>query len=388
MCKTKAQGGQRCSAHTHLGIAATTHASAATSLDEAQVTSIFHRLRETHKDAPAPSAEEAIATLSRLRRDADLDHTLPDSIRERLQSRYDKALAEVADGTIPDGRTWAAMQHTLVEAQIAERNLDLTVRAAARAQRMNADRMAAMFRKWRRDPDSFDDMSAPDPAFRLPADKFPGDKRTQRALRKLGFENYLAQRLPCFVYGTLRQGQYNAGIMEDGIASRSGQAQIDGIAVYGASWGFPYAMEAPDGEGSTKGDLVFLSDTHDGDWARERLDGLEGFNSDRFNDSHYRRVEHTVTYRDPDTGEIKQTQAWVYLAGEWSKERCTPEERIAHGDWVQGKRDHAASSASASTSMWWDDIDEDPVDHGYTEVDEAEEAAFTGAYVVKKSALD
>lgn len=401
MCKSQAQGGQRCAAHTHIGVAATHYASVTTSLDDAQVASVFHRLRETHKDAPAPLAEEAIATLARLKRATELDSAIPEKSRTRLADRYDKAIAEIADGNIPDGPLWAAMQHTLVEAQVAEQNLDKSIRDAARAQRTSADRMAATFRKWRRDPDAYDDLESPNPDFRPNPADYPGDKRTQRALRKMGFENYLAQRLPCFVYGTLRRNQGNDRLMDGAIASRSEQAQVEGVAVYGAGWGFPYAMEAPDGIGATKGDLVFLSDDSDGDYARDRLDGLEGFNSDRFDDSHYRRVERTVTYRDPATGEDRQTQAWVYLAGEWSRERCTPSERIAHGDWVQGKRDHVSSGRGRN--LWWDDIDDTPVDHGYGQYDDGpdgeydddypgtvvdEEPAFTGAYVVKKSAVN
>lgn len=390
MCKSQAEGGQRCSAHSNIGIAATTHASVETNLDDAQIASVFQRLRRTHKDVEAPDAGEAIAVLSRLKRDAEGDPSLPKEIRQGLADRYDKAIADVETGTVPDGRTLKATEQLVVEAQIAQRNLDLTLRAAARAQRTSPDRLAAKFRKWRRDPDSFEDIEAPDPAFRLPADKFPGDKRTQAALRKLGFENYLAQRLAVFTYGTLRNGQGNDRLMDGAIASRSEEAQIEGIAVYGPSWGFPYAMEAPDGDGLTKGDLVFLSDDPDGDWARDRLDSLEGFDSDRFSDSHYRRVERMVTYRDPDTGESRQVKAWVYLAGKWSQDRCTPENRIAHGDWVQGKREYATATGRNRSSMWWDDIDDtSTVDHGYADDPDEDDgtATYSGDYVVTKPAV-
>ena len=387
MCKSQAEGGQRCSAHTHLGVAATHYAGAVTNLDEAQVASVFHRLRGAHKDTPAPSQEEAVTVLTRLKREAAADSRLDERTRDRILSRYDNALAEIEDGQMPEGRTWAAMQSTVVEAEIAERNLDLTVRVAARAQRMNPDRMAAIFRKWRRDTDSYDDMTSPDPSFNLNPDKFPTDKRTQRALRKLAFENYLAQRLPVFTYGTLRNGQGNARLMDGAIAARSEEAHVDGIAVYGPSWGFPYANEAPDGQGVTKGDLVHLLDDQDGDWARGRLDGLEGFNSDRFNDSHYRRVAHNVTYTDPATGQTQQTKAWVYLAGDWSKERCTEDNRIEHGDWVQGKREYATSTGRNRSNMWWDHVNDRDHSGGEEPAEDADEV-YSGDYVVRKSAVN
>lgn len=339
---------------SHVGVAATHYAAAITELDDAQSASIFHRLKNIHKDAAAPGVEDATNTLTRLKREVLDDPRLPERTKVRLSNRYDKALAEVAQGIVPDGRTWMAMQWTPIEAEIAEQHLKYAIVQAARTQRKSPDRMAAIFRNWRRS-DHYEDMEAPDPAYRPDPTHYPADKRTQRALRKMGLENYLAARKPVFVYGTLRSNQGNDRIMDGAIAARSEDAQIEGVAVYGASWGFPYANEASDPTSVARGDLVYLSEDADGDWARDRLDTLEGFNSDQFHDSHYRRVVRTVTYTDPQTGQPKQVEAWVYLAGKSSQERCTEEELIEGGDWVQAKNDHQSGTPSRN---WWDELPE------------------------------
>lgn len=371
---------------THVGVAATHYAGAITNLDPAQVASIFHRLKHTHADAPQPSAQDATAVLSRLKREALGDPRLDARTSARLARRYDKALAQIQQGTLPDGRTWVAMQAVPLEAELAERNLSSTLASSARHQRTSPARLSAQFDRWRA-TDDYEDIESPDPTYRLKPDQFPSDKRTQRALRKLGFENHLAQRHPCFVYGTLRTGQHNASIMRDAVAERSEEAHIEGIAIYGAARGFPYAQEAPDGAGLTRGDLVFLSADENGDRARDRLDGLEGFDSDRYHDSHYRRVEHRVTYLDPTTNTTQTTKAWVYLAGNYAKGSLHEADRIHSGDWVQARAEHAAYHRRNHRN-WWDDIPEDdPTDHATDPADDPV-ADYAGPIVVKKSALD
>lgn len=366
---------------THFGLAATQHARAVTDLDDAQVSSIFHRLKNTHADAPAPSAEEAIATLIRLRREALEDVRLPERSAYRLADRYAHAIEAVSRGHLPDGRTWAAMQETALEAEIAERNLNLTLRAAARHQRINEDDLAEKFQTWRRGTNSHEDLDAFDPEFRIDPADFPSDKYTQRALRKLGFENELAQRLPCFVYGTLRKNQGNSHIMEIGAVSRIEGAHVDGVAVYGAGRGFPYAQEAPDGQGTTTGDLVYLSDDEAGDHARGRLDRLEGFDSDRYHDSHYRRVARDVTFTDPATGTQRTVKAWTYLAGGWAKESLTEDDRIHHGDWVRAREEYRRAPRPTA-SHYADDYDYDDLDSG------GGYDGYDGEIVITKRAVD
>lgn len=330
---------------THVGIAATGYAKAITDLDDAQVSSVFHRLKSAHRDAPAPEAEEAIATLVRMRREVLEDVRLEEATAYRIADRYAHAIEAVNRGQIPDGKTWAAMQQTAMEAEIADRNLANLITASARYQRKSPERLAATFRKWRRS-DDYEDLEAPDPAFRPDPDGLPSDKHTARALRKLGFENYLAQRLPVFTYGTLRKNQGNERLMLGAIADRSEDAEISGVCVYGAGRGFPYAAEAADGVGITRGDIVWLKGDQDGDWARDRLDSLEGFDSDRFSDSHYRRVAWDVTYADPQTGQTRTTRAWTYLAGAYAQESLTDADKIADGDWVKARDAYRSQRSS------------------------------------------
>lgn len=339
---------------THYGIAATNLAKAITGLDDAQASSIYHRLKREHATDPSPDQVEVITTLTRIRRDLDTDDRLNDREANRLRERLDKAITEAEQGTVPDGPTWAAFTRTGVEAEVAERHLDTLIRASARHQHTSANRMGAVFRQWRR-RDDYEVIEAPDPAFRITDPSLPSDKHTRKALAKMGFENWLAQKKPVFVYGTLRRAQGNDRLMNNAIASRSEEAHVNGVAIYGADRGFPYAQEAPDGVGITRGDLVYLTDDQAGDWARQSLDHLEGFDSDAYTDSHYRRVQIDVTYRDPDTGQMDTVNAWTYLAGGWAREELREEDRIPDGDWVRAKDEYRAARGINQRKAWWED---------------------------------
>lgn len=373
MCQSQAEGGRRCARHSHYGVLALAHAVANTDLDQAQVGSIFMRVRKDAADAPAPTAEEAVATLNRMRRDLVDDPSVGDADKNRLLKRFDAAVAEVEAGEVPDGKTWAGLTQTTIEAQVAQANIERLITSSARHQRISPERLGAKFRQWRRDPDRYEDLESPDPAFRPAVDAFPSDRATAKALRKMGFTNHLAQRLPVFVYGTLRRGQGNDRLMTDAIRERSEVAHVEGVAVYGAGRGFPYAQESPDGLGLTRGDLVYLRDDNDGDWARQRLDGLEGFSADHFNDSHYRRVERDVVYTDSN-GETRTARAWVYLAGDYSKKSLRDADRITDGDWVKARDAYRAAGASRRPT--------------YSAPDSDGTDSYSGDYVVTKKATD
>jgi gamma-glutamylcyclotransferase (GGCT)/AIG2-like uncharacterized protein YtfP len=325
---------------THGGVAVTALARATTGFDDSQVSSIYHRLKReaTAAGAPAPDAAEVQAWLIRASRDVQDMPGLSDKDRKRILDRMYLALDAADEGTLPDGPTFAAWQNTTAQSQAAADVLDATITAAARQQRIDPDRLGAKFRRWRQ-RDDFEEMESPDPAFVIDPDGLPSDKATAKALRKLGWENYLAQRLPVFTYGTLREGQHNAHLMDGAIYSRS-TGRIDGVAIYGPGRGFPYAAESPDGEGYTMGDLVALTSDRSGDWSRESLDGLEGFSSDQYSDSHYRRVTRDVSYTDAD-GTPQTTKAWVYLAGSRAKRTLGEDERIHDGDWVTARGNYS-----------------------------------------------
>ena len=159
--------------------------------------------------------------------------------------------------------------------------------------------MKSLLEKWR-DDDRYEDYAPPENE-EFHYDKLrgmPQDKRTARALRKLGYEHYLAQPLPVFVYGTLRAGQGNSVLMAD---ARIGylEGTVKGVAVYGnRRYGFPYAAEHEDPDAIAKGEIVWLSHDEKGLDARRSLDMLEGFDSDYPTQSHYLRTRKTVLLHD------------------------------------------------------------------------------------------
>ncbi|MBT2387210.1 gamma-glutamylcyclotransferase family protein [Streptomyces sp. ISL-11] len=114
------------------------------------------------------------------------------------------------------------------------------------------------------------------------------------------------ERLPVFVYGTLRPGQRNYGALLRGRTVGEEPARMRGAVLYEGP-GYPYAV--PDRTGEICGDLVFLAaDRHDAVLAS--LDGLEG-TAPGVATRHYMRVERPVLLADG-----RATRAWVYLAGE------------------------------------------------------------------------
>lgn len=311
---------------------------ATTSLDEAQAKTVLAQLRTEHADAPAPDAAQVRGYLEYVQAKADRDERVSDEQFATIRKRIASALGDVRAGTLPDGPTMASWEAGVGRARKVESAIEDVALDSARLQRKSPDRVAAAFRNWRRDPDRFDHCQSPDPAFRLDAAELglPDDKATVAALNKLGWENYLAQRLPVFVYGTLREGQGNRGRFGPAIES-SERGSVSGVAIYGADWGFPYAREHDDPSSVTVGDLVEVSANFDGDHARNSLDMLEGFNNNWPEQSHYRRVVRDVQVTGED-GQARTVRAWTYLAGDYAAGRLTEGERIADGDWVSAKQ--------------------------------------------------
>ena len=180
----------------------------------------------------------------------------------------------------------------------------------------------------------YEDYFVPNERFRydLHPSASRASERHKRALRKLGYEHFLRQAHPVFVYGTLRRGQGNSVLM-DRAREATVPTSLRGASLYTKHWGFPYAHE--DTEGSEiQGELVWLSDSYDGIEARRALDYLEGFDSDFPTNSHYERCERDVVYVDPDSNETRTTKAWVYFARGSAAASLTPDDRLHSGDWV------------------------------------------------------
>lgn len=209
--------------------------------------------------------------------------------------------------------------------------------SAANATGMSRQHLEFFFNEYKQDHENYEDKGASEPEFRYDMiDGVPQDEISQKALRKLGYEVFLLQEYPVFVYGTLRQGQGNNHLLDNGVQQYA-PAVAPGIAIYGADRGFPYAKEHDAEDAVTVGDIAWLSRDRKGSQARKSMDYLEGFDSDRPSSSHYERVLVPVKVQKED-GSVETVKAWTYLARGYSKAQLDERDRINNGDWVAAKR--------------------------------------------------
>lgn len=133
-----------------------------------------------------------------------------------------------------------------------------------------------------------------------------------------------------FVYGTLRPGGSNHGLLE-GTADRAELAHADGLSLW-ATRGFPYAAPDPGTGARITGTLCWITGRA---WidALSRLDMLEGYDPARESDSHYLRRCWPVTTVDGD-----RVEAWLYLAGPRVNLNALP--LIPGGDWLHQPATH------------------------------------------------
>ena len=123
--------------------------------------------------------------------------------------------------------------------------------------------------------------SSPDEAFRYEENPYLNkDPKSLEALRVLGYQHYLAQPLPVFVFGTLRPGQGNFGIVRSGQSIQDiDSAKIVGVAMVASkNSGFPMSILAEDTH-SMAGDLIYLKQNYGAVETIRYMDNLEGFRS-------------------------------------------------------------------------------------------------------------
>jgi gamma-glutamylcyclotransferase (GGCT)/AIG2-like uncharacterized protein YtfP len=139
----------------------------------------------------------------------------------------------------------------------------------------------------------------------------------------------VADRLPVFVYGTLRRGQLYHGLL-DGAVEAAYTAMLPGHRLYAGR--YPYIAEHPDGR--VVGDLMVLKPDGYGE-VLARLDELEGFQPpDR---ELYVRVARRVRFRSDRSASApwQAARAWVYLGGDSFDYR--DDLAIPDGDWVRSR---------------------------------------------------
>jgi gamma-glutamylcyclotransferase (GGCT)/AIG2-like uncharacterized protein YtfP len=142
-----------------------------------------------------------------------------------------------------------------------------------------------------------------------------------------GQRDHTQERLPVFVYGTLRPGQRLHRLVADAAATTR-PAVLPGHQLYGTGMAFPYVTPATAGGRQVVGDLLDL-DPDQYPEVLERLDGVEGYRPDRpENHCHYLRQKVTVLVAG------QPHQAWVYLAGPHATQHLTDAQLSPTGDWL------------------------------------------------------
>jgi gamma-glutamylcyclotransferase (GGCT)/AIG2-like uncharacterized protein YtfP len=326
---------------SHVNVAITRMAALSSSLDDAQVSNVFHRLKGAGSDEPPPGPVEYEAFLHRQIRNLD-DLDLTDRQRNQLRSRLEQAIHDARTGNIPDGASFYAIKQLPAEVAYAEMQLDRTLDDAAERMGVSRNWLTRAFTTWRNQKTHstcLPEGAEADTSFI--SEGTPSDRRTNFALTKLAGEVYYAEPLPVFVYGTLRSGQGNAGLMSGGVESKT-PARIDGLGIYGADRGFPYAT--PNEGAVTVGEVVWLTSDAGGRQARDRLDQLEGFSTSNVGDdgdywNHYDRVRRQAHFVGPD-GREHTEEVWVYIAGPSVVPELDPRDRISDGDWVSASRNY------------------------------------------------
>ncbi|MFH8343729.1 gamma-glutamylcyclotransferase family protein [Streptomyces sp. NPDC018045] len=136
------------------------------------------------------------------------------------------------------------------------------------------------------------------------------------------------ERLPFFVYGTLRPGRANHARCLRGRTASEEPALVRGVLLYEGP-GYPYAVTGP-AEAVVHGDLVRLR-TEIHDTVRAALDRLEGYVPDAPGNL-YERVIGQAECADGRT-----VRAWIYVAAEPLAGRLrTSGAPIPGGDWPRG----------------------------------------------------
>lgn len=139
----------------------------------------------------------------------------------------------------------------------------------------------------------------------------------------------MTEKLPVFVYGTLRPHDYNWKIYLEGRVTEYFSAVLTGYKLYYHD--FPFILPSQDAT-RLNGDLLFLpSDSYE--LILENLDSLEEYEA-ATDSGWYLRVQREVEYTDAE-GRFLRSPAWVYEGGPQFRQNLAQAKLIAHGDWLR-----------------------------------------------------
>lgn len=310
------------------------HFSSPKSLDR-EVQSLFHSLKREGKkvEAMAPTTVEYKEGIEKLILRIKTAENVSKKNRKRVVNRLKAALND----PLPDGPTWYATTNigaVATTARLRTQKLIINV-AEDMGWPWNTANLEEKFLGWMNPNNHYEEYSSPDPDFRYEEySSIAITPELKRALRRLGYQHYLAQPYPVFVYGTLRAGEGNHIVISgEGAINEIVEAKMNGLAIYDSLKGaFPYSAEA-DESSIVVGDLVWLNDDESGKFTRHDLDRLESFNPDRPSQCHYQRVLKEVKFLEDEEGNHESAMAWVYVASGHSLENIQQEDKIASGNW-------------------------------------------------------
>jgi len=304
-----------------------------------EVQSLFHSLKRDGKifNAQAPSQMEYRTGIEKLilRAKAEKDISLKN--QERVIARLRASLRD----PVPDGPTWYATMYMGAMAtpeRLETQRLIIDV-ADSLGWPWDTKKLEDKFYEWTNPATPFEEKSSPDPAFRY-EEAYGSTPELKRAFKRLGYQHYLAQPYPVFVYGTLRAGEGNHSIIAgEGAVNEIAEGKMSGIAIYDSTYGaFPYSKEVEDLSIFAIGDIVWLNDDDSGRYTRYDLDRLESFNPDEPSNSHYQRVLKEVKFLEDAEGNSESVMTWVYVASGRSLIQINEDDRIASGNWFDASR--------------------------------------------------